>query len=379
MAFNIRQVTFREHGVEYAGWLLDGRVDGKRIRIRCKTEAEAVLKKTEQETAAINAERAVRFQATRLTTVQLNEAEAAFDRLGEKYTLSQVVDYFFKHHYAPDFAITISDASTRFQTAMEGQVRPRSLDQLASTLRKFEKHTENLNVHEITTETVEAYLSSLRARDGVNKATQKTWNNERAFLHQFFAWCHARPQRFVEVNPVTDAKRFTIEQGHVDVLPVERCRELMTYVAGLDEGKWTPYFAIALFGGVRPAGELQKLAEAPQSVDLQNKVIRLSGAMSKTGKPRQIKIRPNLLKWLKRFPGPILPSKAKRDITAIRQKFKLSHDVLRHTFISCHVGAFKSFADAAIEAGNSETVIRTSYLNTSTFAAAKEFWKIEPE
>jgi hypothetical protein len=72
--------------------------------------------------------------------------------------------------------------------------------------------------------------------------------------------------------------------------------------------------------------------------------------MSKTGKPRQIKIRPKLAKWLKRFPGPILPSKAKRDITAIRQKFKLSHDVLRHTFISCYVGAFKSFADAAIEA-----------------------------
>jgi hypothetical protein len=78
------------------------------------------------------------------------------------------------------------------------------------------------------------------------------------------------------------------------------------------------------------------------------------------------------------FPGPILPSKAKRELTEIRQHLKLSHDVLRHTFISCHVGAFKSFADAVIEAGNSEKVIRESYLNTSTFSQAKQFWKIEP-
>lgn len=359
--------------------MVDGRANGKRIRIRCKTEQEATLKKTEQETAAINAERAVRFQATRLTTVQLNDAEAAFDRLGTKYALSTVVDYFFRHHHAPDFAISISDAFAKFQAAMEGQIRPRSLEQLASSLRKFQNYADDRHVHEVTTETVEAFLSSLRARNGVDKATQKTWNNERAFLHQFFAWCHARPQRFIEANPVTDVKRFTIEQGHVEVLPMERCRELMTYVSGLDDGKWVPYFAIALFAGIRPSGELRKLAESPQSVDLDNLVIRLSGAMSKTGKPRQVKIRPNLAKWLKRFPGPILPTKAKRDITSIRQKFKLSHDVLRHTFISCHVGAFKSFADAAIEAGNSETVIRTSYLNTSTFTAAKQFWKIEPE
>jgi hypothetical protein len=33
----------------------------------------------------------------------------------------------------------------------------------------------------------------------------------------------------------------------------------------------------------------------------------------------------------------------------------------------------------AIEAGNSEKVIRESYLNTSTFSAAKQFWKLEPQ
>jgi hypothetical protein len=43
-----------------------------------------------------------------------------------------------------------------------------------------------------------------------------------------------------------------------------------------------------------------------------------------------------------------------------------------------HIGAFKSFADAAIESGNSESIIRDHYLNTSSLASAKQFWKIEP-
>jgi hypothetical protein len=108
-------------------------------------------------------------------------------------------------------------------------------------------------------------------------------------------------------------------------------------------------------------------------------VIHVTPATSKTGKARQIPIRPNLLKWLKRFPGEILPANAENELNAIRKAFTLSHDVCRHTFISMHVGAFKSFADAAIESGNSENIIRDHYLDTSSLTQAKAFWKIEPK
>jgi hypothetical protein len=67
------------------------------------------------------------------------------------------------------------------------------------------------------------------------------------------------------------------------------------------------------------------------------------------------------------------------NLKQIRKQLKLSHDVLRHTFISKHIGAFKSFADAAIESGNSEKIIRDHYLNTSSLRDAKQFWKIEPK
>jgi hypothetical protein len=337
------------------------------------------MKKVEQETTAINSERSTRFLATRLTVDQLGEAESCVDRLSPRYTLAQATDYFLRHHHAPEFTLTVSDALTRFLGAMEGQIRLRSLEQVKWSVSALQRFTDDAQVSAITTETVERYLESMRARDGVNKASPKTWNNERGYIHQFLEWCKVRPQRFIESNPATDIRRFTIEQHHVEVLSLERCREVMEYVAGYKDGRWARFFAIALFAGIRPAGELRKLAAHPDAVDLENKVIKISGAMSKTGKSRQVRIQPNLLKWLRAFPGPILSSKGKRELTEIRQHLRLSHDVLRHTFISCHIGAFKSFADAALEAGNSEKVIRESYLNTSTFAAAKEFWKLEPK
>jgi hypothetical protein len=378
MPITDKQVTQREHGAEYQTWLVDGYVNGKRIRVRCKSEDEARMRKSEEETKSINSERSARFIQTRLTVAQLNEAEACFDRLAPKYTLTEAVDYFLKHFHAPDFTITVGEASTKFRSAIEGRVRDRSLIQLKSTLGQFERFTDNSHVHEVTAETVERFLQNLRAKNGTDKATRKTWNNYRADIHLFLEWCREKPQRYVSANPVADVKRFKIDRDHVNVLKVDQCQELMNYVAEFKEGRLVPFFAIALFAGVRPSGELEKLSDSPQLVDLDSKVIRITPAISKTQQSRQIKIRPNLYKWLKRYPGEIVPAKSERELTAIRKKFKLTHDVLRHTFISMHIGAFKSFAHAALESGNSEKIIRDHYLNVVPAVQSKAFWKIEP-
>ena len=267
----------------------------------------------------------------------------------------------------------------KFRGAMEGVIRDRTLVQLKSTLGQFEQFVENCNLHEITPEDVERYLRSLRARDGTNQASRKTWNNYRADLHLFFEWCADKQRRWLSSNPAADTTKFKIDREHIEVLDLERARDLMQSVAKFKEGKLVPYFALALFAGVRPGGELEKLAEHPELVDLSNKVVRITAAVSKTGKPRQIKIRENLYQWLTQFPGEIFPINCDRELKAVRKKFALSHDVLRHTFISIHIGAFKSFADAALESGNSEKIIRDNYLNTSVTAEAKAFWRILPE
>ena len=43
-----------------------------------------------------------------------------------------------------------------------------------------------------------------------------------------------------------------------------------------------------------------------------------------------------------------------------------------------HVAKFKSLAAVALEAGNSETMIRRHYLNLVSEAEAERFWSITP-
>jgi hypothetical protein len=224
MPITVKQVTQREHGIEYQTWLVDGYVNGKRIRIRCKSKSEALMRKAEEETKALIADRSSRFIQTRLTAAQLNEAESCFDRLAPKYTVAEAVDYFLRHFHVPDFQITLSEASTKFRTAMQGVVRDRTLKQFKSSLGQFERFTDNSHVHEVTSETVERFLQGLRARNGTDNASCKTWNSVRGSLHQFFEWCRKKPQRYVSANPVVDVKRFKIDNGYVEVLTVKRCR-----------------------------------------------------------------------------------------------------------------------------------------------------------
>jgi hypothetical protein len=361
----------------YEFWHVQGRdLDGKRIRKKFATREKALDWKSRKEIELLNRGRKLHSVVTELSEEQIREAQACFIRLGERYALTQAVDHFLREYREPDFKISLSEASVRFRGAMEGQIRDRSLIQLKSTLSQFERFTDNCQVHEVTPAVVERFLKSLRARNGTDPASRKTWNNYRGDLHQFFEWCAKKLQRYIAENPVAEVKRHEIERGHIEVLSLERCRELMAHVAEFKTGKLVPYFALALFAGVRPGGELEKLAVNPQLVDLKTRVIRITEAISKTGKPRQIKIRRNLQKWLERFPGDILPTNSDRHLKAVRAKFKLGHDVCRHTFISMHVGAFKSFADAAIESGNSEKIIRDHYLNSSAANEAKAFWRI---
>ena len=129
------------------------------------------------------------------------------------------------------------------------------------------------------------------------------------------------------------------------------------------------------------ATRIGKLKDRSGVIDLNNGVIRITPAIAKTKDVRQITIQPNLAAWLKRYPlteFPLLPKNAGDRLHEIRTKFGIGHDVLRHTFISMHIGKFRSKGDTALQAGNSEDMIKKHYLNLVTTAEAETFWAIVP-
>jgi hypothetical protein len=358
--------------------MVDWKENGKRCRRKFEDQREAKLFAGQKHAELLNAERSSRHVQTRLTNVQLDEAEAIIARLGDRYTLTEVGDFFFRNHQETDFKISLSAASVAFRGAQEGVIRDRSIVQLKSTLSQFERFLEDCDLHDITASDVERFLKSLRARDGANAASPKTWNNYRGDLCLFFGWCADKQRRWIPANPASDTPRMQVQNGHVEILSVEQARALMDWASTYKNGKYVRYFALALFAGIRPGGELEKLDSHPELINLATSALRITPAVSKTGKSRLITIRPNLYQWITQFPGEIFPTNCDRELKAIRKQFGLSHDVLRHSFISHHVGAFKSFADAALESGNSETIIRDHYLNVSSFQEAEAFWKIAP-
>jgi hypothetical protein len=94
-----------------------------------------------------------------------------------------------------------------------------------------------------------------------------------------------------------------------------------------------------------------------------------------------VTIQPNLAAWLQAYPldrFPIIPLNARGMISQVRARFALSHDVLRHTFISMHVARFRSMGDTALQAGNSESIIRRHYLNMVSEEESSAFFQIIP-
>src|SRR5258707_521515 len=93
-----------------------------------------------------------------------------------------------------------------------------------------------------------------------------------------------KPLTHTQLDEVEEVSRLRVEVAQVEVLSLDGATALLDHVAGFKAGKYVWYFTLALFAGIRPGGELEKLALHKELVDFKNRVIRLSGAISKTGK-----------------------------------------------------------------------------------------------
>jgi integrase len=165
-------------------------------------------------------------------------------------------------------------------------------------------------------------------------------------------------------------------------LSATKAQDLMEHFETFEGGRWVPYFALCLFAGIRPGvpdGEITKLK--PEDVNLETGLIHISADVSKVREPRRIAIQPNLAAWLRAYPlkkFPIVVGNFQKRRAKFKDQFNLTHDVLRHTFISMFVAKFRSIGEAAIQAGNSESIIRRHYLDLKNKEEGEQFFGILP-
>lgn len=336
------------------GWKENGKWQRRQFKERSKAERFAALKRVEVE----NKGRAQRMVLSPLTDGQHEEALVCFDRLGQTYSLTEAVAFFLQHHRPPEFTIRLADALKLYLDTRERDgLRPRTVRALKSSIGAFVKARDNPWTHEVPPQAVEMFLRELPSRDGVGKATRKTWNNYRNDLHAFFAWCSTSDRStnrpFIFENPVAPVRVFQARQVReeqnakpVTTTPAGVMRILSTLMRWRD-GALVRYFALTYFAGIRPEEVLRMAPRDAELVNLKTRTITIPANVSKTRHERKVTISDNLAAWLEYAPGPIIPKNFRRMHAKARAHFKLTHDEARHSFISYHVAAHRSLGDAA--------------------------------
>jgi integrase len=363
-------------------WRVDGYFNGVRIRKNFKTREEAAAEQSVLELKALNAANGLHTIATVLTAEQVREAEAVFHRLaGNARPLSFYVDFAVANYRQPESQKLLADAVTEYVAAKEHEleqdhISPPQMERIRMDLKRLNTHFPRVTVAVITVAKVVEFLET-------GKPGMKTYNNRRGIVSTFFKFSFQRG--WIAENPIPKVPHFRIRRrrGMAVTFTIVQAQALMDHFEAFEGGRWVPYFALCLFAGIRPGvphGEITKLKA--DAVNLEAGMIFVSADVSKVREPRRVTIQPNLAAWLRAYPldkFPLVAGDFQKRRGKFAKEFGLTHDVLRHTFISMFVAKFRSIGEASIQAGNSESIIRKHYLDLKTTAEADAFFGILPK
>jgi site-specific recombinase XerD len=380
---------------------VSGTLDGKSVRKNFKTKSAAVAFRQQLEITFLNQQSDGQTIWTTLTQDQNRDAIAAVNllkRSNSGKSLTFAVKYLLDHYKeaAESMSVTAAVKEYTFEKSKELErdlISRRQERAIHFEMDKFKSCFADRMVEEIRSDEIKGYLESPHGRSKAMPSA-KTWNNRRGYLSTFFKFCLSK--KYVAEDPVIRVPQFKIRKsrGTAETLSAEQASDLMhwleTYQGKRNKnGTWwgkpgclVPYFALTLFAGIRPDwkdGEIKKLRQ--QDIRFDTDVILIEPEVSKVHEKRAIKMQANLKLWLEKYPieaYPIIPRRMRDLLQVVRKEKKLPHDVMRHTFISMTVGAFRSIGDAALQAGNSEAIIRKHYLNLKSAKEANEFWSIVP-
>jgi integrase len=353
-----------------------------RIRRNFKTREEAAAEKAALEIKAQQIDSGDQSVPTHLTEIQVREAEAVFQRLsGKKHPLAFYVDYALANYREPETQMSLKAAVAGYVAARERDVRQdqlsrRQLANITWELKRLVRHFQGVTIAELTVPMLVAYLE-------IGAIASKSYNNRRGVLSTLLKFAFIRG--WIAENPIPKipVRGMRRKRGMANTLSPEQAMELMAKMEKYEGGRWVTYFALCLFAGIRPSvkdGEITRLR--PEDISLEKGIIRVSAEVSKVREQRKVAIQPNLAAWLRAYPlrkpgfgvGNLVKRRGK-----IAKEFKLSHDVCRHSYISYFVAKFRSIGEAAIQAGNSEAIIRRHYLDLKSQTDADEFFNILPK
>jgi integrase len=408
-------------------WVVSGSFQGRQLRRQFNTRVEALAYAEERNTALRGGASGQAPVLTHLSTPEIRSAEvvlaqvkqshpeldlhavwdfyrdhaetladsdpkqlrASLTQLKERFpgvTPSQACDWFLANYRVPKSSVTMRAALTNYLADVLRRHNGNTLSkrQWLSIGREMARAEIHFGADELLANISKSRLQEyLRATSSVHNYSNKTWNNRRGYFTTFFHYCIN--ENWVDHNPavlLAKYKRRELKRSTPVILRTSEARTLMTAVESLEGGRLVPFFVLCLFCGIRPDwkdGEIARVGIT--DVKLEEQKIKLRSDQTKTKKPREIMLQPNVVDWLRTYPIEQFPIKAvnfRKLYLRVRKQLALKHDVLRHTYCSMLVGKFRSVGDTALQAGNSENIIWADYLDLVDKTEAEAFWEIRP-
>lgn len=325
-----------------------------------------------------------------LTKEQQVEAAYCFNLMKpHNASLSRAVEFFVYEILMKDainLERTVSKLADEWVKAKEvdkidGEMSPRSIKDIKQARDRLKELFGFKPVSEITTGHIQAHLDGL-------KLSQQTKSKRRNLFAQFFNYCIRKT--YIKENPATGKiiKVKVPKKEKITVLTVDEAEKLMRAAETESEGSMMPYFALALFAGIRPDGELRRLTWE----DINEKRIFLKDEITKTKRWRAITPIPaNLAAWLAKVPekkrkGRIFPHpngtfRARFDKirTTAGLKEIWDEDITRHSFASYWLAENKDREALTEILGNSEKMLFDHYREFIEEEEAPKYWQILPK
>lgn len=341
---------------------------------KARIEAETFLKQKLAEKANYGNEGMAFGLRERAEYLECAEKLAAFN-----VTLRDAINFYLPHLQATNRSSTVKQLVDEIVNGKEADRASKPyINDLKSRLNQFASSFEGKSVAEITTTDIDQWLRGLTTLKK-KPIAPTTRNNFRRVLNVAFNF--ARDHGYCISNPVTKSAKAKVIESAAGILTVEEMSRLLENASE----KLVPCLAIGAFAGLRRA-ELERLDW--KEIDLESRLIEVTANKAKSARRRFVKIKPNLLLWLKPYAKPkgsVAPSNF-RKLLERAQKAAGIHDwpnnALRHSFASYYLAHFtkSGAAELALEMGHTDTnLVFQHYRELVKPKEAKRYWNIVPQ
>lgn len=372
MAAKIRKTT--NHGE--TRWICDLRsIGGSRTFHETKKDAEDWA---EQKTGEHRQYGDGAFQLSNAARAEFMKAADELKAIGA--TVWDAVRFYKEHHSAMQ-PKTFKDAIELFlDTKRSSGKNARYIRQLGYNLNGLKESLGLTKVHEVTADSIEKWLRNPAWK-------METVRSKTVDIRTFFRFCVKR--HFIVRDPAAVIEKVHITESPPGILSVPQVTRLMNTVRAHGP-KMVPYFALAIFAGVRPE-EIRRLDQS--EIDVATGYVEIKAAKAKGGpkggrKRRLVRLSDNCKAWLN-LGGEIPPKNWRKRFDSLRQLAGFSteegqpgdrwpQDTMRHSYCSYALPIYGA-EQTALWAGHSQDVLFSRYRDLVRREEAEQFWAIKPE